>query len=185
MMSELGELPLLPTKRQRLAPDWTSCIICQSHLNDRFTQPTDRGVSCLVNTTQLRKDIVYSRLLPELENLFAKEVKWHASCYAKYTHKSNTSTSNTPSPTNTPMSSPLHTTSTCRTGLSTRLSTNHAAKFNVELCIIYSSRLNRNRGQDVCKKQLSREWITFSSDSRPLTSWENECDITVRVVRPM
>lgn len=126
-MSALRAVPLLPTKRQRLSPDWSNCIVCQTNTKERFAKPTERGISSLTQVASSRKDHVYSRLWPDIENIQHKDVKWHPSCYASYTLKTYKEKSSPPS-----LSTPV----LPRYVPQTRLSSNHPTRFNPELCVI-------------------------------------------------
>ena len=79
-------MQLVPNKRRRYLIDWSLCIICQSDKNDRFTVPGAKGVATLLETAEARQDIVYTRIKSEL---VTNDIKWHRSCYAGYTSKTN------------------------------------------------------------------------------------------------
>ena len=59
---------------------------------EKLTSLGEQGLERVMNCAKLLDDGVFTRLLPEAENLSSLEVKSHRSCYSKYTRRSKVPT---------------------------------------------------------------------------------------------
>lgn len=88
---EKQALGLLPVKRKK-SIDWRNCIICQNHKGQESQRKASpAGITTFLSAAKQRSDEVYSRILPEIEDLSKREIVWHTSCYKSYTSKRNLS----------------------------------------------------------------------------------------------
>ena len=88
------KLATTSAKRGKTSLDWQECVIYQTKSPEKLYIFTDKGKLNVVQTTEVRKDEVYRRIVEELsfvnhiisENI---EVKYYRSCCKSYTSKQN------------------------------------------------------------------------------------------------
>ena len=153
-------------KRRKIDTD--HCIICFKPLNPKKQEvvknPTFNGLSAIFKASQIRKDDVYESIWPLQQDILSLDLKvsFHKSCRAKYTSKSNISTSNPSESDQQPCTSAAteH----------TRISRNETAGFDIRTnCFICGkSNTSRNKLTPVSTGtgQSTREKVLAAADKR-------------------
>ena len=85
---------VLPVKKRRVETNWTKCVFCQG--TDTLSCSSQQGIHKVYSSllerllhestdlvTRLRND------LSSVDHLLSKQPKWHKSCYASFTNRSN------------------------------------------------------------------------------------------------
>ena len=83
-------LGLLPAKRLKTT-DWKKCLICQVENKEPLRKASAAGIIALLAASKQRRDEVFKRIEPHVDELQSRNVVWHGTCYGPYTNKRNLS----------------------------------------------------------------------------------------------
>uniref|UniRef100_UPI00358F875D uncharacterized protein n=1 Tax=Myxine glutinosa TaxID=7769 RepID=UPI00358F875D len=161
-------MDLEPPVVKRRKIDTDHCIICFKPLNPKkqevVTNPTFNGLSAIFKASQIRKDDVYESIWPLQQDILSLDLKvsFHKLCRAKYTSKSNISTSNPSESDQQPCTSAAteH----------TRISRNETAGFDIRnncfICGKSSTSRNKLTPVSTGTGQSTREKVLAAADKR-------------------
>uniref|UniRef100_UPI00358E24F8 unconventional myosin-VIIa-like n=1 Tax=Myxine glutinosa TaxID=7769 RepID=UPI00358E24F8 len=159
---------LLQVSMQHRKIDTDHCIICFKPLNPKKQEvvknPTFNGLSAIFKASQIRKDDVYESIWPLQQDILSLDLKvsFHKSCRAKYTSKSNISTSN-PSESD---QQPCTSVATEHTSISRNKTAGFDIRTNCFICGKSNTSRNKLTPVSTGTGQSTREKVLAAADKR-------------------